>query len=100
MVAQVDDVEMKDKDVEHPEDHHDQHEFLAQSRIVAPPYFEAWFWDGCNMYRKIRQKGTIISAWWRLLGGGRITIPILYMGVDIHVNDFSAGFSKDVSGKV
>ena len=35
---------MKDKDVEHPEDHHDQHEFLAQSRIVAPPYFESW-WD-------------------------------------------------------
>eukprot|EP00434_Breviolum_minutum_P035805 symbB.v1.2.031706.t2/scaffold3707.1/size51665/2 len=38
---QVDDVEMKDKDVEHPEDHHDQHEFLAQSRIVAPPYFDS-----------------------------------------------------------
>ena len=52
------------------------------------------------IYIQIRQKGTIISAWWRLLGGGRITIPILYMGVDIHVNDFSAGFSKDVSGKV
>jgi len=35
---QVDDVEMKE-DVEHPAEH--QHEFLAQSRIVAPPYFES-----------------------------------------------------------
>ena len=45
---------MKDKDVEHPEDHHDQHEFLAQSRIVAPPYFEPWFLDGwMSIYKKL-----------------------------------------------
>ena len=63
---------MKDKDVEHPEDHHDQHEFLAQSRIVAPPYFEAWFLGWMSIYKKSTKGGTIISAWWRLLGGGRI----------------------------
>ena len=65
-IAQVDDVEMKDKDVEHPEDHHDQHEFLAQSRIVAPPYFESW-WD---VYIQKLDKRVwhgsciIISSWW------------------------------------
>ena len=44
---------------------------------------------GMDVYiQKVDKRGTIISAWWRLLGGGRITIPILYMGVDIHVNIF------------
>lgn len=54
--AQADDVEMKDKDVQHPEDHHDQHEFLAQSRIVAPPYFEPCF--GMDVYiQKLDNRG-------------------------------------------